>query len=386
MAFLKSSSHQCGGSLINKDWIVSAAHCYDSRIEVLLGKHNTAEDESSEQSILSERVIRHPQFNYYTIDNDIMLIKLSKPATLNEYVKPLDLPKSCAPPDTMCRVSGWGITMNDTVDSDKLQCLNLSIISDLDCNKSYPGLITASMFCAGYLEGGKGVCQGDSGGPLVCNGELQGGRSQSPSSVSQQQNSSQTSEQNQSETGNKTLMSDIVSGATDVTYVEIELKSTEKQKKKKDIKGKTSESSDTVYSKLNLVTHQASSRRSGSDGLNPVIVGVSAGLTLTFFITVFLVLLRRYRNNKGGRSQSPSTVSQQQNNSQTSEQNQSETRNKTLMSGTVHIYDSFNATINKDTGTEIVSGATELTYAEIELKSTETQKKKKENKEAIEIL
>ncbi|RXN26730.1 trypsin-1 isoform X5 [Labeo rohita] len=136
--------------------------------------NTTAEDESSEQSILSERVIHHPQFNYLTTDNDIMLIKLSKPATLSEYVKTLDLPKSCAPPDTMCRVSGWGITMNNMVDSDKLQCLNLSIISDLDCNKSYPCLITASMFCAGYLEGGKGVCKGDSGGPLVSNGELQG--------------------------------------------------------------------------------------------------------------------------------------------------------------------------------------------------------------------
>lgn len=71
-------------------------------------------DESSEQSILSERVIHHPQFNYSTIDNDIMLIKLSKPATLNKFVKPVDLPKSCAPPDTMCRVSGWGITMNES--------------------------------------------------------------------------------------------------------------------------------------------------------------------------------------------------------------------------------------------------------------------------------
>ncbi|XP_016118196.1 trypsin-2-like, partial [Sinocyclocheilus grahami] len=145
-----------------------------SRIEVRLGKHNVAVDESSEQSIPSERVIRHPQFNYSTIDNDIMLIKLSKPATLNKFVKPVDLPKSCAPPNTMCRVSGWGITMNETVDSDKLQCLNLSIISDRDCNESYPDLITASMFCAGYLKGGKGVCQGDSGGPMVCNGEIQG--------------------------------------------------------------------------------------------------------------------------------------------------------------------------------------------------------------------
>ncbi|XP_052445623.1 sialoadhesin [Carassius gibelio] len=80
-----------------------------------------------------------------------------------------------------------------------------------------------------------------------------GGRSGSLSRVSQQKNSSQTSEQNQSEVGNNTLMSDIVSGTTDVTYAEIEHKPTKKQKENK---GKTSESSDTVYSKLNLETHQ----------------------------------------------------------------------------------------------------------------------------------
>uniref|UniRef100_A0A8C1WVK4 Ig-like domain-containing protein n=1 Tax=Cyprinus carpio TaxID=7962 RepID=A0A8C1WVK4_CYPCA len=122
----------------------------------------------------------------------------------------------------------------------------------------------------------------------------------------------------------------------------------------------------------------APSRTSGSDGLNPVIVGVTAGLT--FLIVVVLVLLWRYRNNKGGRSQSVSRVSQQQKSSQTSEQNQSEAGNKTLMSGTAHIYDSLDATINKDISTDSASGPSELTYAEIELKSTEQQKKKKENK------
>ncbi|XP_052395089.1 Fc receptor-like protein 5 [Carassius gibelio] len=99
----------------------------------------------------------------------------------------------------------------------------------------------------------------------------------------------------------------------------------------------------------------ASSRTSGSD-LNPVIVGVTAGLTV--LIIVILVLLWRYRNNKGGRSQSLSRVGQQKNSSQTSEKNQSEDVYTALTSGTAHIYDSLDATRNKDISTDIVSGRT----------------------------
>ncbi|XP_051744226.1 Fc receptor-like protein 5 [Ctenopharyngodon idella] len=114
-------------------------------------------------------------------------------------------------------------------------------------------------------------------------------------------------------------------------------------------------------------------RASGSDGL---IIGVTAGLTAVFLIIVFLVLLWRFRNNKGGRSESPSAVSQQQNISQTSEQNQSEAGYNTPLSGTAHVYDSV--AINKDISTD---GVSEITYAEVELKSTNKQKKEKENKD-----
>uniref|UniRef100_A0A8C7S845 trypsin n=1 Tax=Oncorhynchus mykiss TaxID=8022 RepID=A0A8C7S845_ONCMY len=173
---LNSGYHFCGGSLVNENWVVSAAHCYKSRVEVHLGEHNIKVTEGSEQFISSSRVIRHPNYSAYDLDNDIMLIKLSKPATLNTYVQPVALPSSCAPAGTMCTVSGWGNTMSssESADKNKLQCLNIPILSYSDCNNSYPGMITNAMFCAGYLEGGKDSCQGDSGGPVVCNGELQG--------------------------------------------------------------------------------------------------------------------------------------------------------------------------------------------------------------------
>ena len=67
------------------------------------------------------------------------------------------MPSSCAPAGTMCNVIGWGNTMSSTQDSHRLQSLDKPILSDQDCHNSYPGHITETMLCAGYLEGGKGT-------------------------------------------------------------------------------------------------------------------------------------------------------------------------------------------------------------------------------------
>lgn len=79
-----------------------------SGLRVRLGEQNLAVQEGPEQDRVVASAILHPNYNRFTLDSDLMLLKLARPVNIGRTVRPVTLPSACATTGTTCLVSGWG--------------------------------------------------------------------------------------------------------------------------------------------------------------------------------------------------------------------------------------------------------------------------------------
>lgn len=172
----------CGGTVVGRSWVLTAAHCAADAARVVYGALGAAElfrggDGVSTHPVAQSRV--HPAYRPQTLEHDVAVLHLGSP--LPESVPVASLPAGAAePPEgTPLYIVGFGVVTPGT--SERPSTLQHAAVGYGACPARYalaygylcsevrPAAASAcSSFCAHGSDGwGRPVdaCYGDSGGP-----------------------------------------------------------------------------------------------------------------------------------------------------------------------------------------------------------------------------
>ncbi|KAJ8946727.1 hypothetical protein NQ318_020821 [Aromia moschata] len=167
----------CGAVLIAPRWAITACHCLYNRDMEYFVRAGATDLGSGGTVYTVTNTVWHPNFRWHDDDYDAALLYLndtvSDPDAAVIEMAPEGTP---IPEGKNMTVVGWGYQDGNGNFPTVLQALEYPILDNDTCTRRMTAIsnYTESMFCAGYMEGGKGFCWADNGGPAVYDGILIG--------------------------------------------------------------------------------------------------------------------------------------------------------------------------------------------------------------------
>lgn len=107
-----NNRHFCGGSIIDKRWILTAAHCsFLPNGIVPIAVAGTIKLREGGKAYNIGRIIPHPLYvNQKSLKHDIALWYTTEDIVFDKHVQPIALPTKDTPGNVAVTVSGWGRT------------------------------------------------------------------------------------------------------------------------------------------------------------------------------------------------------------------------------------------------------------------------------------
>ncbi|CAG7722094.1 unnamed protein product [Allacma fusca] len=178
----KWDEHFCGGVIINRRYVLTAAHCFNQEaagsvkreyLEAVVGATNF-ETENPALTFGFERVSIHPGYQSRDSSNDLALVRLDAEIPWSDTIRPACFAdKYFRPEGSVGVVAGWGETEEGSqMTPSEMNKAKVPIIKNSQCDEWFSRANIKwspkdTQMCAGYCEGGPDSCKGDSGGPLM---------------------------------------------------------------------------------------------------------------------------------------------------------------------------------------------------------------------------
>ncbi|XP_058456914.1 chymotrypsin-1-like [Malaya genurostris] len=174
-ASLQRSGHYCGGAIIDRLWILTAAHCLTDltpgEMTVVVGTTQLSRGGLRYQV---NKLIQHPDYDRRRMANDIGLVRIwGFFVWLPTLIEKIGFSEEYVTNGKEAILSGWGgLQQNGAPLSDKLQFVRLRVLGEKQCKEKL-NFIGTEHICTFTMEG-EGICSGDSGSPLVSEGNAIG--------------------------------------------------------------------------------------------------------------------------------------------------------------------------------------------------------------------